>query len=70
MTVVVHPCFSSSCRAAPTRPRHAIEVHAPAQAVFTAVEPVTVKEVWFLRELAFIRALPGLAATVKSDCVV
>src|SRR3954451_16235704 len=44
-----------------TRLRHAIEVHAPAQAVFTAVQAVTVKEVRFLRELEFIRALPGLA---------
>ena len=34
-----------------TRSRHAIEVEAPAQAVFTAVEAVTVKEVRFLREL-------------------
>jgi hypothetical protein len=46
-----------------TRSRHAIEVHAPAQAVFTAVEAVTVKEVRVLRELEFIRALPGLVAT-------
>ena len=45
-----------------TRSRHAIEVHAPAQAVFAAVEAVTAKEVRFLRELEFIRALPGLAA--------
>ena len=46
-----------------TRSQHAIEVHAPAQAVFTAVEAVSVKEVRFLRELEFIRALPRLAAT-------
>src|SRR5689334_25176983 len=44
-----------------TRSQHAIEVHAAAQAVFTAVEAVTVKEVRFLRELEFMRALPGLA---------
>ena len=50
-----------------TRSQHAIEVHAPAQAVFTAVEAVTVKEVRFLRELEFIRALPGLAATGRLD---
>ena len=46
-----------------TRSRHAIEVHASAQAVFAAVEAVTVKEVRFLRELEFIRALAGWAAT-------
>ena len=51
-----------------TRSRHAIEVHAPAQAVFTAVEAVTVKEVRFLRELELIRALPGLAALGGSTC--
>ena len=50
-----------------TRSRHANEVEAPAQAVFTAVEAVTVKEVRFLRELEFIRALPGLAATGRLD---
>jgi hypothetical protein len=50
-----------------TRSQHAIEVHAPAQAVFTAVEAVTVKEVRFLRELEFIRALPRLAATGRLD---
>ena len=50
-----------------TRSRHAIEVRAPAQAVFTAVEAVTVKEVRFLRELEFIRALPRLAATGRLD---
>ena len=49
-----------------TRLQHAIEVHAPAQAVFTAIEAVTVKEVR-LRELEFIRALPGLAATGRLD---
>jgi hypothetical protein len=49
------------------RSRHAIEVHAPARAVFTAVEAVTVKEVRFLRELEFIRALPGLATTRRLD---
>src|SRR5205085_1033899 len=41
-----------------TRSQHVIEVHAPAQAVFAAVEAVTLKEVRFLRELEFIRALP------------
>jgi hypothetical protein len=50
-----------------TRSQHAIEVHAPAQAVFTAVEAVSVKEVRFLRELEFIRALPRLAATGRLD---
>jgi hypothetical protein len=50
-----------------TRSQHAIEVHAPAQAVFTAVEAVTVKEVRFLRELEFIRALPRLATTGRLD---
>jgi hypothetical protein len=35
--------------------------------VFTAVETVTVREVRFLRELEFIRALPGLAATGRLD---
>jgi hypothetical protein len=50
-----------------TRLQHAIEVHAPAQAVFTAVEAVTVKEVRFLRELEFIRALPRSAATGRLD---
>ena len=50
-----------------TRSQHAIGVHASAQAVFTAVEAVTVKEVRFLRELAFIRAVPGLAATGRLD---
>jgi hypothetical protein len=50
-----------------TSSQHAIEVHAPSQAVFTAVEAVTVKEVRFLRELEFIRALPGLAATGRLD---
>jgi hypothetical protein len=49
------------------RSRHAIEVHAPARAVFTAVEAVTVKDVRFLRELEFIRALPGLATTRRLD---
>ena len=52
---------------ADTRSQHAIEVHAPAQAVFTPVEAVTVKEVRFLRELEFIRALPRLAATGRLD---
>ena len=46
-----------------TRSQHAIEIDGPAQAVFTAVGAVTVTEVRFLRELEFIRALPGLAAT-------
>src|SRR5438270_13753302 len=50
-----------------TRSLHAIEVHAQAQAVSTAVEAVTVKEVRFLRELEFIRALPGLASTGRLD---
>ena len=50
-----------------TRSQHAIEVHAPAQAVFTAVGAVGVKEVRFLRELEFIRALPHLAATGRLD---
>jgi hypothetical protein len=50
-----------------TRSQHAIEVHAPAQAVFTAVEAVTVKEVPFLRKLEFIRALPRLATTGRLD---
>ena len=50
-----------------SRSQHAIEVHAPAQAVFTAVEAVTVKEVRLLRALEFIRALPGLAATARLD---
>src|SRR6185437_15249505 len=49
------------------RSQHAIQVHAPAQAVFTAVGAVTVKEVRFLRELELIRALPGLAATGRLD---
>jgi hypothetical protein len=50
-----------------TRSQHAIEIDAPAQAVFTAVEAVTVKEVRFLREFEFIRALPGLTATGRLD---
>jgi hypothetical protein len=50
-----------------TRSQHAIEIHAPARAVFTAVEAVTVTEVRFLRELEFIRALPGLAATGRLE---
>jgi hypothetical protein len=50
-----------------TRSQHAIEVHARAQAVFTAVEAVSVTEVRFLRELEFIRALPRLAATGRLD---
>ena len=50
-----------------TRSQHAIEIHAPAQAVFTAVGAVGVKEVRFLRELEFIRALPHLAATGRLD---
>ena len=48
-----------------TRSQHAIEVHAAAQAVFTAVEAVTVQEVRFLRELEFIRALPGLVTAAR-----
>ena len=52
-----------------TRSQHTIEVHAPAQAVFTAVEGVTVKEVRFLRELEFIRALPRMATTGRLDVV-
>jgi hypothetical protein len=50
-----------------TRSQHTIEIDGPAQAVFTAVEAVTVTEVRFLRELEFIRALPGLAATGRVD---
>jgi hypothetical protein len=50
-----------------TRSQHTIEVHAPAQAVFTAVEAVTVKEVRFLRELEFMRALPRVAAAGRLD---
>src|SRR3954452_5978451 len=50
-----------------TRSQHAIEVHAPAQAVFRAVEAVTAKEVRSLRKLEFIRALPRLAATGRLD---
>jgi hypothetical protein len=50
-----------------TRSQHAIEVHAPAEAVFTAVEAVTLKEVRFLCELEFIRALPRLATTRRLD---
>jgi hypothetical protein len=50
-----------------TRSQHAIEVHAAPQAVFTAAEAVTVKEVRFLRELEFIRALPGLVTTARLD---
>src|SRR4051795_1545102 len=50
-----------------TRSQHAIEVHAPAHAVFAAVEAVSAKEVRFLRELEFIRALPRLAATARLD---
>jgi hypothetical protein len=50
-----------------TRSHHAIGVHAPAEAVFTAVETVTVREVRLLRELEFICALPGLAVTGRLD---
>jgi hypothetical protein len=50
-----------------TRSQHAIEVHAPAEPLFTAVEGVTVKEVRFLRELEFMRALPRLAETGRLD---
>jgi hypothetical protein len=50
-----------------TRSQHAIEVHAPAQAGFTAVEAVTVKEARFIPELEFIRALPRSAATGRLD---
>jgi hypothetical protein len=50
-----------------TRSQHAIELRAPAQAVFTAVEAVTMREVRLLRELEFIRALPGLAATGRLE---
>jgi hypothetical protein len=50
-----------------TRSQHAIEVHSPAQAVFAAVGAVTVREVRFLRELEFMRALPGLAATGRLE---
>jgi hypothetical protein len=55
-------------RGDPNRDRsNAIEVHAPAQVVFTAVEAVSVEGVRFLRELEFIRALPSLAATGRLD---
>ena len=70
MTVVRDPCLSSSCRALHTRSRHAIEIEAPAQAVFTAVEAVTVKEVRFLRELEFYTRAAGLGgdrATRRAD---
>src|SRR3954452_10809165 len=50
-----------------TRSQHAIEVQARAQVVFTAVETVRVKEVRFLRELEFIRALPRVAAMGRLD---
>jgi hypothetical protein len=50
-----------------TRFEHAIGIPAPAQAVFAAVEAVTVTEVRFLRELEFIRALPGWAATGRLE---
>jgi hypothetical protein len=50
-----------------TRSQHAIEVRAAAQALFTAVEAVTVKEVRFLRELEFIRALPGLVTAARLE---
>ena len=50
-----------------TRSQHAIEVQAPAQVVFTAVEAVRVNEVRFLREFEFIRALPRVAATGRLD---
>ena len=42
------------------RSRHAIEISAPDQTVFAAVETVTVVEVRFLRGLELLRALPGL----------
>ena len=42
-----------------TRSHHAIEVRAPVEAVYAAVETVTVKEVRFLYGLEVIRALPG-----------
>jgi hypothetical protein len=50
-----------------TRSQYAIEIHAPAQVMFTAVEAVSVKEVRFLRELEYVRALLGLAATGRLD---
>jgi hypothetical protein len=50
-----------------TRSQHAIEVHAPAQAVFAAVEAVSVNEVRLLRQLEFIRGLPRLARTGRLD---
>ena len=50
-----------------TRLQHAIEIDAPALAVFTAVEAVTVEEVRFLRALELIRAVPGIAATGRLD---
>lgn len=41
------------------RSQHATEVHAPARAVFRAVEAVTGKDVRFSREFEFIRAAIG-----------
>jgi len=46
-----------------TRSHHSIEIGAPAQAVYAAVEAVTVKEVRFLYVLEVIRALPGFVTT-------
>ena len=42
-----------------TRSQHAIEVHAPAQDVFAAVEAVTVKEVRFLPSLSSYAQSPA-----------
>jgi hypothetical protein len=67
MTLVVESLLEQFMPRFATRSQHAIEVHASAQAVFTAVEAVSAKEVRFLRELEFIRALPRLAATGRLD---
>jgi hypothetical protein len=51
-----------------TRSQHAIEVHAPAQALFTAVEAVTVKEVRFLSELESYAHCPAWRRLGDSTC--
>ena len=51
-----------------TRLQHSIEVHAPAQAVFTAVETVTVKEVRFLRESSSYAHCPAGRRLGDSTC--
>jgi hypothetical protein len=66
MTVVVDPCFGRFVPRFEACP-YAIEVHATAQAMFTAVEAVTVKEVRFRRQLEFIRALPGSVSTGRLE---